>query len=417
MILSKDNLFFKLIGYVFLLIPAFLILGPFFSDLAVILINILFLFYLIKNKKIDTFKNKYFYFFLIFYTSLIFSSLFSSDMSYSLKKSIPYIRFGIFILAVSYFLNNYSDLKRFINIKFNILILIILFLFIDSTYQFFFHKNIFGISIDDTKRVSSLFGDELILGSFVSKIGMVLIGILFFLEKNKYFFFFTIFFCFLLIIYSGERAAFFLFSFFNIILFFKFRLYKKKLNIILILLGLLILIPSLMSKYSFERLFVKTFNQALSQEYGLVVFTPTHHELYRTGLNIFKNNIIFGSGLKTFRNECKKEKYRKKIIGCSTHPHNYYIQILSETGLISFILFGLFYLYISIYIVKNFNKLKTHKEENFMFILYLTLFVYFFPLTPTGSFFNNWNSVIIYYPIGILMGIKTIYLKNEKIYY
>ena len=147
MILSKDNLFFKLIGYVFLLIPAFLILGPFFSDLAVILINILFLFYLIKNKKIDTFKNKYFYFFLIFYTSLIFSSLFSSDMSYSLKKSIPYIRFGIFILAVSYFLNNYSDLKRFINIKFNILILIILFLFIDSTYQFFFHKNIFGISI------------------------------------------------------------------------------------------------------------------------------------------------------------------------------------------------------------------------------------------------------------------------------
>ena len=48
--------------------------------------------------------------------------------------------------------------------------------------------------------------------------------------------------------------------------------------------------------------------------------------------------------MKSFIKNCKKEKYELpnhpyNHIRCSTHPHNIYIQILSEIGLVGFIFF------------------------------------------------------------------------------
>ena len=61
-------------------------------------------------------------------------------------------------------------------------------------------------------------------------------------------------------------------------------------------------------------------------------------------IDIFKDNKIIGSGPNTFRYEC--EDYSKTIeywngkaalkISCTTHPHNTYAQLLSETGIIGF---------------------------------------------------------------------------------
>ena len=62
----------------------------------------------------------------------------------------------------------------------------------------------------------------------------------------------------------------------------------------------------------------------------------------------FKENIIFGISYKKFRSECSNKIYDyeySKITeniefnGCSTHPHNIYLEILSEQGIIGFILF------------------------------------------------------------------------------
>ena len=34
---------------------------------------------------------------------------------------------------------------------------------------------------------------------------------------------------------------------------------------------------------------------------------------------------------------CKDEKYATGITPCMTHPHNFYIQLLAETGIIGFL--------------------------------------------------------------------------------
>ena len=52
---------------------------------------------------------------------------------------------------------------------------------------------------------------------------------------------------------------------------------------------------------------------------------------------MFLDNKIFGVGMKNFRNYCSDDKYQVSKLSCSTHPHNTYIQILTETGLFGFL--------------------------------------------------------------------------------
>ncbi len=76
--LKEKNIFYHFPSLLFSLIPFFLITGPFLSDLSVTLISLIFLIYCIKEKNFSYFKNKYFYFFLIFWAYLIINSLINS---------------------------------------------------------------------------------------------------------------------------------------------------------------------------------------------------------------------------------------------------------------------------------------------------------------------------------------------------
>ena len=121
---------------------------------------------------------------------------------------------------------------------------------------------------------------------------------------------------------------------------------------------------------------------------------------------MFKNYYIKGVGVRNYRIECKKEIYN--YIGnqsCTTHPHHTYFQILSETGSIGFIFFSLFIVFI---LLKSFhfliNVYKKRIEPNIpLGICLIIILANFFPLIPSGSFFNNWLSTLYFIPIGFLM--------------
>ena len=60
---------------------------------------------------------------------------------------------------------------------------------------------------------------------------------------------------------------------------------------------------------------------------------------------MFKDKPIVGHGSGLFRFLCEDDKYYFNSLSCSTHPHNFYIQLLAENGILG-LLIPLFYLFI-----------------------------------------------------------------------
>ena len=242
-------------------IVPFLVLGPFIPDLIVSISSLFFLFYVIKNNDHQYLINKPFVLFIIFCSLCVLSSLFADDIYLSLKSSLFFFRIGVFSCFIWYLISKDKSILSFfyysIIISFSILV-------IDGYYQFFFKENIFGLRLI-SNRVSSLFGNELILGSYLSRIFPLLFA-LFLIKKRKkkievYFLGLLFILVDILIFLSGERAAFLflnLSTVFIIILikeYQKFRLYTFLLGVIFII------ILGNSYKAQFERMFKAPFKE------------------------------------------------------------------------------------------------------------------------------------------------------------
>jgi len=145
------------------------------------------------------------------------------------------------------------------------------------------------------------------------------------------------------------------------------------------------------------------------------IFTAQHDSLIRTAYNMFLDKPVFGHGPKMFRVICKDEKYATGITPCMTHPHNFYIQLLAETGMIGF----LFLLSALLYVMYcALRQLKTilFKEQRYLtdyqVCLLACLLITVWPLSPNGNFFNNWLMICYGLPVGFYL--HSIYGKNRK---
>lgn len=122
-----------------------------------------------------------------------------------------------------------------------------------------------------------------------------------------------------------------------------------------------------------------------------------HGVLFITSIEIFKDYPLFGVGIKQFRNACKNyisllENYSTTESVCSTHPHNYYLEVLSETGFL-----GMIALIILITVV-FFTYRNNFKNK---LVIFIPIFIYMWPLASTGSFFSSLNSGIFWFIISL----------------
>lgn len=390
------------------LVPLFLISGPFLSDLAITLVSVIFLIIVFKEKNFYVFDNIFFKLFILFYFYICFNSFVNNQNLDSLRISISYIRFGIFSLAVAYFLSqDLSLLKKILNC----LIVCFLILVFDGIFQYFYGQNLFGFKlVYPGPRVSSFFGDELVLGSYISRLFPILFGLFLFFYKSKkqlYFLLVLSVFALSLVFLSGERTALFLMILNFILMFFlifKNKIFLKKVFYSVVILTILLLSFS-------ETLRIRIIDVTIDQMFQgdgknkTYIFTRQHEEHYISALRMFKKNPILGVGIKNFRNFCDKAEFRISDYTCSPHPHNTYIQLLSEIGILGFFFFLMIFVLLNYKLGLHFIKCLNNKPlfNDLEICLLISVYLTLWPFIPSGNFFNNWLSIFYFYPMGLII--------------
>ena len=380
-----------------------LVLGPFFPDMIVSFSSLWFLYYSWKHKLFKVYKNIYFYLFIGFWIVSLFSSLLSEHVLISLKSSLFYIRIGIFALLISYLIDQN---KKIIDYFYFMFVLTFSVLIIDGYIQYFSGTNLLGYEAGG-KRISSFFHTEYILGSYLARL-LPLCTALFLIRVNKKkweFYFFPIFFLLVsvLILFAGERASlFFLFIFIGFLLIFMSRFLFFRISsffsIILIFFLLVNFNPKLEDRYIND-----VFDKFNLKNSNIIFFTPEHDRLFKTGFKIFLDKPILGHGPKSFSFKCRQLLDSSNKYACSQHPHNFYIQLLAETGMVgAFFLIGVFSFLVFLVFRRVFEFFfsKNFYLSDYQICLLAGLLITVWPITTNGNFFNN-NLMIFY---GLQMG-------------
>lgn len=362
--------------------------------------------------KFNSFDNLLFLFFLYIFIALVFNY----TNHYLEKKVFPDI-----ILVKTIFFYKYLFLYiilRFLIYK-NILNLKLFYIFcsvcvltvsFDIFFQFIFGHNILGIEPYSSRHYSSFFGEELIAGGYIQRFSFFVFFSLFFLKKEKFNIFFIVFFLIIFLIaiaLSGNRMPLVLYLL-SILIFFilKRNLIKYMIKLFFVFFIILILL------YNFNANFkVNTKNFYFNSKNLISLFftldlkdsnidslqKPYASEFLCAKI-IIKKNPIFGGGIKSFRTHDN---------GCYTHPHNYFLEITSELGLVGLLIFVIFLIKLFLSIFKNIWKLKySYISQITVMPAFLLLLAEFFPFRSSGSFFTTGNASIIFIFLAILVSTK-----------
>lgn len=423
----KVNIFIILIFNIYLMGLA---LGPSLVNSFIFLLFVIFLkkfkqneLYLIRNYSF-TAKLQ-----ILFCIYLILNSFFIGNEINLFYKSLFFFRFFLIAYVISKLIDFKLKTLDYIILSF---LIFSFFLGIDIFYQYLTGRDFFGFEpglcaypkgsfeIDPKycERFSGFFGKELIAGNFLVTYGLMFLYF-FFLRFNKFRYVGIISFIFLIIfvfaiILSGERnsilALLIIFTF-NMI--FNAKLRKK----LIFIASLIIIIFSVLFnnvenvKYRYFEWPTSYINSKKSEGIKKLLDT-TWGSHYVTSYEIFLDNKIFGSGFKSYRIQCQNnkydfrklnEKYNLNMVegGCSTHPHNIYLELLSELGLLGFILF-LLVLYFTVFhtFIRNFRYFKNEGE---IVIILSIIMTYLFPFKPTGSFSSSAFSTNLWFFIGFYL--------------
>jgi hypothetical protein len=396
-----------LINLIIVSIIPFLILGPFFPDLIVSISALFFLYYALNNNNFYYFNKKIFIIFLLFCTISIISSLESENISLSIKSSLFYFRIGVFSCFIWYLID--KD-KSIVTYFYYALILCFSALVIDGYYQYFTGANILGYKIIGI-RISSFFKDELIMGSYLSRLFPLLFALFLVKQKQKFEIYFVglLFILVEVLIYiSGERSAFFFLNVSTVFIIILIKEYQIFRLITFIIALSCIAILSLNSPNLSDRMFKDP-----AKNMGLIkssnkptIFTIVHDSHYRTAYNIFKDKPITGHGPKMFRILCKDSKFAVGVSPCASHPHHFYAQLLAETGIIGFLFLFFFLCYVLFLSLKQFKSIIFKQKRpltDYQVCLLAGILISLWPLSPNGNFFNNWLMIVYCLPMGFYL--------------
>ena len=409
--LTKINIFLIII------LPVSLILGSLILNSNIVLIIIIFLLDCKKRNNYSLFKEYSFIFLLVIWLYLIFNSIYVGDTSESFVRAFGFIRFILLTYAIFYYLNINDMIYE--NVIFRYWFFFFIIVSTDLVFEYIFGKNILGYESNYPARLASFSGDELKIGGYY--FGFISLVLAYILNKNKIFFSISFVIFFILSLLIGEKANFIkVLIIYLLFLIFILELtnFKKVISAVFFFILFLVIILNangFKSKYYNHIFSIPNDNEKISMSklQPEEILKNLHFSHYYTAINIFKENPIFGIGMKEFRIESSKKIYSpiNGAYGLGMHPHQIHFEILAELGITGYILI-ISHLFYSI-----FNALKNNRNKKiFVKIAIMFIVVSFIPLIPSGSFFTTYGATI--YWINYALLIPTLIKKEnlEKIF-
>ena len=419
-----------IINLLFSFIPISFILGNLILNLniALLIITTLFIYRAsITNLNLNYFDKIILFFFSYILITGLFNFLISDIPNRNeeiLFKTLLYLRFLLIYFIFRFLIN--EKIINF-NLFFSVCSISVIFVSLDLIYQFYNGYDIFGFE-GNSRRLGGPFGDEKVAGPYLYRFSFFLLFALltfsYFKKLNSYLSFAIYLLASLLIIlgiiYAGNRMPFFMFLFTCFLIFLIKRENKIHfLSIIILSFGILFVHKNtnmeINKHYGHFQTKVKAFLKSFSKEnlindnganlksfdeknYVLTFNNKTyrmssgHVKEFYSGFKTWKSKPFFGGGVKTFKHNCPKV-----FFNCTTHPHNYYLEILADLGLVGLLIVILIF---SILIVKALS-IKDIFITPFIFVFISEVF----PLKSTGSFFTSSNSTFIFLFLAIIAGI------------
>ena len=394
-----DNIKTNIPKILFSILPISIIIGSSASLINTVLFSLCFVLIYFSKNKVKIYDFKPVLLLIILNSYLVFNSLISVDMMSGIFRNFGFVRFILFFVMVNYLFSinekNSDILKIWTTIFFVVLIDIYIERFTGSNIFGFGKFEINGVPQPHGNRIISFFRTEPIAGSFICGFSFMIFGYIlnFFKSKKilKIFGFLIILFCFVGIMLTGERsnslkALIGIVIFISIIDYIKF---KQKVLIFAAFFAIFffaINFSDYLKLRYIDQIYSKIKSKDDRKEY---LDKSIYITLYKSGFYVFKNNPWFGVGNKNYRIEtCDKKKYLiQKEYRCLTHPHQVYIEMLSEHGIIGTIIIMYIIFYLTFRLIRKIILGRNYVQAGCLVFLLIN----FIPVLPSGAFFNNYS--------------------------